>query len=200
MTKNAKNTTVNENIDGANVSATLDALIASGDFIELRLERTIYKPEATGAAILQGYIVDLLVMPPIKQGKTERPWQALLFRTTAPTKGVDREGNVVDVQADEEVIIPATFQLLQGLSRFSRDSEKMFEAAVLPKDKIDIGGGQSMWTYRVALGKKTMRREGGYVLGGKPEGDVKALPVGNGVVLSQDGRPVASVIGASAVS
>lgn len=195
MAKNNNQGKVNENIDGANVSAMLDALINSGDFVELRLERTIYKPEATGAAILQGFIIDLLDMPPIKQGKTERPWQALLFRTTAPTKGVDREGNVVDVNVDEEVIIPATFQLVQGLSRFSRDPEKMFEAAVLPKDKIDIGGGQTMWTYRVALGKKTMKREGGYVLGGKPEGEVKALPPGDGTVLGQDGKPVASLVG-----
>ena len=186
---------VNENIDGANVSAALDALINSGEFVELRLERTIYKPESTGEAILRGFIIDLLDMPPIKQGKVERAWQALLFRTTAPTKGVDREGNTVDVGADEEIIIPATFQLLQGLSRFSRDPEKMFEAAVLPKDKIDIGGGQTMWTYRVALGKKTMKREGGYVLGGKPEGDVKTLPAGDGTVLGQDGKPVASLVG-----
>ena len=189
---------VNENIDGANVSAVLDSLIASGDFVELRLDRTIYKPEATGSAVLQGYIIDLMDMPPIKQGKVERAWQAFLFRTTAATKGVDREGNVVDVAADEEIIIPSTFQLHQGLSRFSRDPEKMFEAAILPEEKIDIGGGQTMWTFRVALGKKTMKREGGYVLGGKAEGDVKALPAGDGTVLGQDGKPVASLVGNAA--
>lgn len=189
---------VNENIDGANVSAVLDSLIASGDFVELRLDRTIYKPEATGSAVLQGYIIDLMDMPPIKQGKVERAWQAFSLLTTAATKGVDREGNVVDVAADEEIIIPSTFQLHQGLSRFSRDPEKMFEAAILPKEKIDIGGGQTMWTFRVALGKKTMKREGGYVLGGKAEGDVKALPAGDGTVLGQDGKPVASLVGNAA--
>lgn len=196
----AKQTKVLENIDGANVSAALDALIASGDFVELRLERTIYKPEATGSAILQGFIIDLLDMPPIKQGKVERPWQAFLFRTTAPTKGVDREGNVVDVGSDEEIIIPSTFQLHQGLSRFARHEDKMFEAAVLPKEKIDIGGGQSMWTFRVALGKKTMKREGGYVLGGKAEGEVKTLPapVADGTVLGKDGKPVVSLVGNAA--
>ncbi len=186
---------VNDSIDGAGLSSALDALIASGDFVELRLERTIYKPEATGEFVLRGYVVDLMDMPPIKQGKVERPWQAFLLRTTAPTKGVDREGNVVDVGIDEEVIVPATFQLFQGLSRFSRDPEKMFEAAILPKDKIDIGGGQSMWTYRVALGKKTMKREGGYVLGGKADGEVKTLPEPNGAALDQNGKPVASLVG-----
>lgn len=198
MASAKKNDTVNGNIDGASVSAALDALIASGEFVELRLDRTIYKPESTGSAVLQGYIVDLMDMPPIKQGKTERPWQAFLFRTTAPTKGVDREGTVVDVAADEEIIIPSTFQLHQGLSRFSRDPEKMFEAAILPKEKIDIGGGQTMWTFRVALGKKTMKREGGYVLGNKPEGEVKALPAGDGTVVGADGKPVASLVGAAA--
>ena len=198
MASAKKNDTVNGNIDGASVSAALDALIASGEFVELRLDRTIYKPESTGSAVLQGYIVDLMDMPPIKQGKMERPWQAFLFRTTAPTKGVDREGTVVDVAADEEIIIPSTFQLHQGLSRFSRDPEKMFEAAILPKEKIDIGGGQTMWTFRVALGKKTMKREGGYVLGNKPEGEVKALPAGDGTVVGADGKPVASLVGAAA--
>lgn len=199
MASAKKNDTVNGNIDGASVSAALDALIASGEFVELRLDRTIYKPEATGSAILKGYIVDLMDMPPIKSGKDkERPWQAFLFRTTAPTKGVDREGNVVDVDKDEEIIIPSTFQLHQGLSRFSRDPEKMFEAAVLPKEKIDIGGGQTMWTFRVALGKATMKREGGYLLGSKPEGDVKTLPAGDGTVVGADGKPVASLVGAAA--
>jgi len=193
-----KNESVNGNIDGANVSAALDALINSGEFVELRLDRTIYKPESTGEAVLRGFIIDLLDMPPIKQGKVERAWQALLVRTTAATKGVDRDGTVVDVGVDEEIIIPATYQLLQGLGRFSRDPEKMFEAAILPKEKIDIGGGQTMWTFRVALGKNTRKREGGYVLGGKAEGDVKALPAGDGTVVGADGKPVASLVGAAA--
>lgn len=201
MAATKKNGNVDTAIDGAEVSAALDALIASGEFVELRLERTIYKPEATGEAILRGFIVDLMDMPPIKQGKVERPWQAFLIRTTAPTKGVDREGNVVDVQVDEEIIIPATFQLQQGLSRFARHADKMFEAAVLPKTKQDIGGGQTMWTYRVALGKATMKREGAYVLGGKAEGEVPTLPAGTpGEVLNADGKPAGSLVGSSAAS
>lgn len=182
--------------DEASVSSALDALIASGDFIELKLERTIYKPEATGEAVLQGYIVDLLPMPPIKQGKQERAWDAFLFRTTAPTLGVDREGNVVDVGVDEEIIIPATFQLRQGLERFSRHPDKMFEAAVLPKTKIPLEGGQSMWTYRVALGKKSVPREGGYAL--TPPKEVHALPPATGEVLDASGNSVGSLFAGNA--
>ncbi len=150
----------------------LDLLLKGGG-VELRLERTIYAAEECGEVPLCGFIVDLLDMPPIPQGRNEpaRDWQAFVFKATYKSKGKDREGNIVDVEPGEEVIIPATYQIQAALSRFARDPEKMHEIALQPKAKIDIGGGKNFWTYRVVSSGKTEARGTAYALsdGGRKE-------------------------------
>jgi hypothetical protein len=169
----------------------LQNLIDSGDFAELRLERTIYKPELCGEVPLIGHVIQLLDMPPLDDG---RNWQAFVFRTTHATKGVDRAGDIVDVGVDEEIIIPATWQLASALARFATDPSVMFEVAVLPKEKTPIGGGKSMWTYRAAVGRKPpVARTGPYLL--QQEGPINALGAGmtaNGTKVDKDGVVVAA--------
>lgn len=164
----------------------LQTLIDSGDFAELRLERTIYKPEACGEVPLIGHVIQLLDMPPLEDG---RNWQAFVFRTTHPTKGVDRAGDVVDVGVDEEIIIPATWQLASAIARFASDPGVMFEVALLPKERINIGGAKTMWTYRAAVGRKPpVVRTGPYLL--QQEGPINALGAGmtaNGTKFDKDG-------------
>lgn len=150
----------------------LDKLLADGG-TELRLERTIYAAEACGDVPLCGFIVDLLDMPAIEGGKNKqtgememRDWKAFVFRATYATKGLDREKNVVDVEPGEEIIIPATFQIEAALGRFARDPKVMHEIALKPKAKIDLGGGKTMWQYRVIATKKTEERGMVYALSG----------------------------------
>lgn len=127
----------------------LDALLGQGGQ-ELRLERAIYAADDCGDVPLVGFLVDLLDMPPIDMGKDGlRDWQAFVFKCTHPTKGKDREGNVVDINVDEEVITPATYQIQAALGRFARDPVNMHEIGLQPKAKIDIGHGKAFWTYRV---------------------------------------------------
>jgi hypothetical protein len=155
-----------KNVQGSSVETTIENLLLGGDFIELRMERTIYAPEACGDVPLVGFVVDLLDMKPIGEGKNKREWKAFLIRTTQATKGLDRNKDVVDVGVDEEIIVPATHQLMTAISRFATDPSVMFQVAIAPKEKIEIGGGQTMWTYRVLLSKQTKKREGAYVLAG----------------------------------
>lgn len=151
----------------------LDLLLRGDGAVELRLERTIYAAEECGEVPLAGFIVDLLDMPPIPQGRNEpaRDWQAFVFKATYKTKGKDREGNIVDVEPGEEVIIPATFQIQAALARFARDANFMHEIALQPKAKIDIGGGKNFWTYRVVSTGKKEERGTAYALsdGGRKE-------------------------------
>lgn len=162
----------------------LDLLLKQAGAVELRLERTIYAAEECGEVPLAGFIVDLLDMPPIPQGRNEAPrdWQAFVFKVTYKTKGKDREANIVDVEPGEEVIIPATFQIQAALARFARDPKVMHEIALQPKTKIDIGGGKNFWTYRVVKTGKTEERGTAYALsdGGRSEKEPAQLPSADG--------------------
>jgi hypothetical protein len=176
----------NNKIGDEELENLLQSLIDSGDFAELRLERTIYKPELCGEVPLIGHVIQLLDMPPLDDG---REWQAFVFRTTHVTKGVDRTGDIVDVGVDEEIIIPATWQLASALARFANDAAVMFEVALLPKEKISIGGGKNMWTYRAAVGRKPpVARTGPYLL--QQDAPINALGAGmtaNGTKFDKDG-------------
>jgi len=189
--KNQKAQATTANADAA-VEDALQRLIASGEFAELHLERTMYKPEVCGEAALIGFPIQLQDMPPLDDG---REWKAFVFLTTQPTKGVDREGTVVDVGVNEEIIIPATWQLVTALARFSTDPEVMYEVGIIPKTKLAIGGGKSMWTYRAAISKKPpTKRTGAYLLQQGAIGAPAALPPGDGTVVNAAGQPVASVV------
>lgn len=193
MSKNTKDVAaVNKNVADADL---LDLLLAQGGQ-ELRLDRTMYSPEKTGSAVVAGFIVDLVDMPPIDQGagKEPRPWQAYIILTTHATKGVDREDNVVDVAPGEEIVVPATFQIQSALARFARDPVNMHELAIQPKSKIGIGGGRNFWTYRVVATGKSKSRGIAYALTGTgPDAPTAALP--NGGVYNTVTGEVAHAVG-----
>lgn len=141
-------------------------LLLKGGAKELRLERAMYAAEAVGQVPVAGYLVDLIDMPAIDQGagREKREWQAFVIETTYATKGVDREDNVVDVLPGDEIVVPATFQIATALARFARDPLVMHEIGIEPKKKIDLGGGRTMWTYRVVQTDKTKERGSLYAL------------------------------------
>ncbi len=174
----------------------LDLLLKGEGAVELRLERTIYGAEGCGEVPVAGYIIDLLDMPPIPQGRNEPPrdWQAFVFKATYKTKGVDREKNVVDVEPGEEILVPATFQIQAALARFARDAKVMHEVALQPKAKIDIGGGKNFWTYRVVKTGKTEDRGTAYALSDGGRKEPAQLPSADGKhLVDQKTGEVASV-------
>lgn len=145
----------------------------------IQLDRTMYKPETCGDKPLVGYVVRLQDMPPI-EGKA---WQAFLIRTTEPTKATDREGNVIDVGVDEDVLIPATWRLLEGLTPFATDPEKMFEVFIQPKaERIKLKGRTPMWDYDLLVADRTKARTGVFVL---PKSETKALPPAEGATAEE---------------
>ena len=140
-----------------------DALLGEG-FAELRLERTVYKAESCDGVPVVGHIIDFMN---IRLEDADRDWPVFIFRTTKPTKGVDRNGDVIDVGVDEEILVTGSAQVLPVLMRYARDPEVMYEVALLPKSKIDIGGGKSMWTFKAAISQKPpTKREGAFKLQG----------------------------------
>jgi len=138
-----------------------ERLLQSGDFAELRMDRPIYKAEACGDAVLCGYLIDSLEMPPVDMGKGKepRPWSALLIEVTRqPTKALDREGNIIDVPVGDVVIIASTDQLERVVATHARDPHVMREVLIQPKGKKDLGGGKTFWEYRAAFAKASVER------------------------------------------
>lgn len=103
---------------------------------------------------LVGILLSELEMPPIK----ERDWTAFLILTTEPTHVVNRDKDVILVEAGTEVLIPATHQLRSHFARAAGHPTAVFEVRVQPKKKIPIGGGQTMWTFALANNPKPLPR------------------------------------------
>lgn len=143
---------VDKSTDTAPVTDTDIYAKDDADFREIVTQRYMYNVEECGKAPLVGHLLNLLPMPPILRGKELKPWSAFLIRTTRPTKAKNRDKVVVDVPAGSEVLIPATFELMQFMSKAATSEDKVFEVKIVPNVAIDIGGGQSLWTY--VLGAK----------------------------------------------
>lgn len=103
---------------------------------------------------LVGILLSELEMPPIK----ERDWTAFLLLTTEPTHVVNRDKDVILVEAGTEVLIPATHQLRTHFARAAGHPTAVFEVRVQPKKKVAIGGGQTMWTFTLANNPKPLPR------------------------------------------
>jgi hypothetical protein len=103
---------------------------------------------------LVGYLLAEISMPPIKG----RDWTAFLFKTTEDTFCIDRDDNVIPVSAGSEVLIPGTHQLRSHLSRAAAHPAYVFEVRIEPNKKVAIGGGQEMWSFKLANNPKPLPR------------------------------------------
>ena len=103
---------------------------------------------------LRGYMLNLVQMPPIRG----RAWSAILIKTTKLTLAVGRDKKVVPVAVGSEVLIPATYELMQFLAHAATNETRVFEVRITPDVKIEIGGGQSMWTYKLGAKPKALPR------------------------------------------
>jgi hypothetical protein len=138
-----------DNVTSADTFAKDDA-----SFVEIVTQRYMYKADECKDTPLVGHLLNILAMPPAKG----RPWNAFLIRTTRPTKAMDRDKELVDVPVGSEVLISATYELSQYLTKAASNEEKIFEVRIKPDIKMDIGAGQTMWTYKLAAKPQPARR------------------------------------------
>ena len=117
-------------------------------------DRPMWSP-ANGVAI-QGVLIGLLDMPPTAQGK---PWQAFVIRLTAPTTATARNGKPGPVEKGE-VMVPATAQLSQVLSRPAAHPTHAFEIHLSPGAKVKARVGE-MWSYDIHVNPRPVVRSGG---------------------------------------
>lgn len=160
----AKTTAATAPKNGTKPAAT-DAGFANFDNLkgdEIFTDRPIYKPESCGKQAIVGFLVERQTLAAPKGRKDAKPWDAYVILLTHPTLCADRDDNVVTIPAGREVYLPANVKL-DVLNKLAFNPEVMAEVAVIPGEKVDIGGGQTMWTFRQkVLGTK--KREGAYLL------------------------------------
>lgn len=148
-------------INSAAASTAVDPFAADdAAFKEIATQRYMYNADKCKDVPLVGNLLNMLMMPPIERAGILQPWNAFLIRVTRPTKGTDRDKNLVDVAVDSEVLIPATFELTQFLEKAATSEKFVFEVFIKPKQKIDIGGGQSMWLYSLKAKPEPKARRG----------------------------------------
>lgn len=129
-------------------------------FKEIATQRFMYNADKCKDVPLVGNLLNMLVMPPIERAGIMNPWNAFLILATRPTKGTDRDKLLVDVPVGGEVLIPATFELTQFLEKAAVSEKFVFEVFIKPKQKIDIGGGQTMWLYSLKAKPEPKARRG----------------------------------------
>lgn len=130
-------------------------------FTEIRTESYMFNAEKTYASLpkadqlpLVGYLVGMQEMPPIKG----RAWKAAIILTTEPVHALDREKKVLKLPPGSRVLIPATFAIDQNFARAASNSNFVFEVSISPSKKVEIGGGQTMWTYKLGANSKPVAR------------------------------------------
>jgi hypothetical protein len=157
-------------------------------FLKIETERYMYNPNKVGDKTLPltGYLLNLLKMPDLKGG---REWYAFLVKLTEPTNVINREKDVISTPTGSEVLIPATHQLTQFFERASVNPHKCFEVRIIPKKKIDIGGGQTMWIYDLGVDMTTQKDRtafGPVAMLGAPKATTMQQAVAEGVASSPD--------------
>lgn len=162
-----------EKVQNVNEEETKKEKAPKSRFQKLSTERYMYNTENATAPLI-GYLVDCLDMPPIR----DKPWSAFLIRTTEPTVAMNREKEMVDVGVGEEVLVPATYQLSQMLTKAASHPTLAFEVSIKPDKQIKLDGGQKMWTFEIGVNPNPipLRQVGGSaaILSGTKT--VRALP------------------------
>ena len=126
-------------------------------FTDLGLDRYMYKPESCGGMPLVGMLIGFEEFGRDSKNKDDW-WDALVFRTTQPTKVVAKndkaEEIVVDCEAGEEVMIAVT-EKLKKLIGYAKHEKLMAEFYILPlkKEVLELNAKgeveKSMWRFKV---------------------------------------------------
>lgn len=148
----------------------------AGEWVQLGAERYLWKLEEGG--ILQGYLLASEYIEP----KNGRPFTALLIRTTKSVLVTNRDDEVIEAPPGTDILVPVTHKL-QKLVTVAEHPQFVYEVRIELGTKVDIGAGQSMWTYKQVAAKKTPkpRDDFGPMFSAFEPHVTPALPESNGV-------------------
>jgi hypothetical protein len=134
----------------------------AGELVKVQTDRPSWKVsskakghEKCRTSTARGWLIDRINMPPAADG---REWACYVMRLTAPCFCVDRDNKIVTAQVDDEILVPATYQLddtVQGVAtslRFVGYFEIKF------RDEIPAKKGD-MVRYHIERGARPRPRE-----------------------------------------
>jgi len=173
-----------KNQEKSNVGPSEESQVADAGmwerFKRIETDRFMFNPNKGCTGMLVGYLINVIPMPPIERGRQLQDWECFVVKTTEICKGLNREGDVLDIPVGSEVLIPSTFALGQHFTRVASHPKMCWEVLIHPKKKIDIRGGQTMWLYDLGANPNNAKPRsefGANAILAAPEAP-KALPVG----------------------
>lgn len=124
-------------------------------------ERFLYKPDLCLVKNAEGKMVPApLVGYPIEQLQFENnfgDFSMVTISLTRPTVALNRKRELVRCERGASVVVTQTYAL-NILERLARHQTHSFEVFMLPREKADIGGGQTMWIWDVQVNPKPIPR------------------------------------------
>jgi hypothetical protein len=117
----------------------------------------LYKPETAktlDAAGKEAFIPlrGILMGASLKKADSDKPFYVLEMRLTRPTYVENRDKQPVRLEIGDTAIIPVTTRLRPWLQVAQRENpSELVELKIVPDSKEDIGGGKSLWEYKVSV-------------------------------------------------
>ncbi len=117
----------------------------------------VYCPDKCGRAPILGLLYKQQLLGAGVEG--QRPFNAYFFRLLKPSKGVNSDGEVVDLLPGQDLIVPETATIRQRLASFLsvENSDHVWAVAMEPTEKIPIGNNRHYWQWDFARLEKSPR-------------------------------------------
>lgn len=148
-------------------------------WVELAVDRPMYKPDTCRKTPLRGRLINLVSMPETDNG----PWNAYVIKTTKPclaVDGFDDSDAAKEYPAGTEVLLTETVKLKGELSKLL-NPDFLIEVEITPTEKVKIGGGRTMWRYSIRANHKSVaKRPAIYALNSVTTAPARQLAAGGG--------------------
>lgn len=122
---------------------------------KIETDRPLYQSDRGKGDAVQGKVLGLLDMPPAN-GKS---WRAFVVQVTVPVKCRGRDDNPVLAQPGQEILVPASHQLMQHLGRAAANPRACFEVWIKPNGQVKTGAG-SLTLFEIYVNPQPFERDG----------------------------------------
>lgn len=128
------------------------------DWLTFDSNRLIFKPDLCHEHAVRGYVLDYQEMPPVD----DRAWAVYIIKLTHATVGCDRDDNIFAANAGDEIMVPEVYSLQNcpALRALAQNPNETCEVYLKAVDKEKIGGGRTLWRYKISFNPKRQKREG----------------------------------------
>ncbi len=149
----------------ADKTATKQNTQSDDGFKDVKLDTYQYKASEPACAKtpLVGYLFDMRRMPDSKR-RDNPEWYAFYFSLTQPCIALDREGEERQCEAGDIVTLAVPGKLRNYFGPIALDPASVTEVKFGSWKKVDIGGGNTMWSPEICKANpKTVKRRMGFL-------------------------------------